>query len=100
MPLVKKEDLVSLNRDFDYSQKFWPNPGVAELEGLLNEDRTVDINDINMGNVLINDFSNDVNRILSPPLTPDLIDDTITIMEHKYHTELLQYLIHNTWDYE
>ena len=95
-----KGDLVSLNRDFNYSEKFWTNPSVAELEGLLNEDGIVDIGDINMKNVLINDFSYEINEILGLPLTSNLIDDTITIMEHKYHTRSLQHLIYDALDCE
>lgn len=98
--IVEKGDLVDLTRDFDYSETFQLNPGVAELEGILKKDGTVDIGNIIIENVLIDDLSDEINKILGPPLTPDLITDTIIIVEHKYHARLLQYLILDAWDYE
>ena len=96
--VVEKGDLIGLNREFDYSTAFQPNPGVAEVGGLTNEDRTLDVSNIKIEEVLMDDFSDKVNEILGPTSTPDLIDNTITIVEHQYHARSLQYLVHDTWD--
>ena len=87
--VVEKGGLVRLNREFDYSDVFWPNPGVAELGGLLDRDKTLDVSNIN------DNFSDKVNKILGPPSTPDLINDKITIIEYKHHAGSLQYLVHD-----
>ena len=48
-----------------------------------------------MEEILIDNFSDEMNEILGLLSTPNLIDNTVTIVGYKHHTESLKYLVHD-----
>ena len=93
--VIEKGDLIGLNREFDYSDRFCPSQKDLDLSEIMNEDGIVDISNMNFNKILIDNFSDEVNEILGPLSTPDLINETILIIRYKYHAGLLEYLVHN-----
>ena len=96
--VIEERDLMSLNREFDYSDRFCPNFDGVDLSDILDVNGTVDISDVKLDDVLFEDFSNEVNEILVSIPAPDILDKQKTIISHEYYTRSLEYLVHNAWD--
>ena len=97
--IIEKRDLIGLIRNLDYSDRFNPNTNGVNLSDILDKNGIVDISDMNFDNILLENFSNEMNEILGPILALDILDEQISIIDHKYHARSLEYLVHNAWDY-
>ena len=63
-----------MNRDFNYSYRFFLNNNGIDLSNILDENGIADISDMNFNDVLLEDFSDKANKFLGLLSTLDLLD--------------------------
>ena len=81
--MIEKRDLIELNREFDYSDRFQLNTDGIDLSNILDKYGMVNISDMDFNNDLLENFSNEINKILNPLSIPDLISKSISIIAYK-----------------
>ena len=70
--MIEEGDLIVSSREFDYLDRFYLNFNGTDLSNILNENRIVDISHMNLDDIVLEDFSDEVNEILDPILALDI----------------------------